>query len=101
MAQVIQIAGALFVLSGFVLAQLRILDPQRFAYLVLNLIGSAALAWLALRDRQWGFLLLEGVWALVSLASLVRLLVRPVNGPGASRAPRVTTPSGPQATGSR
>ena len=72
MSQIVQIAGALCVLAGFVLAQVRILDPQRIPYLALNLIGSAILAVLALLDRQWGFLLLEGVWALVSLIAILR-----------------------------
>ena len=91
MSEYIQVAGALFVLAGFVLAQLRILAPQRFAYLGLNLIGSAALAWLALDDRQWGFLLLEGVWALVSLASLIRLVVTNGDEPGSRRLRRVAS----------
>jgi len=69
MSQALQIIGALLVLAGFVLAQARVLDPRRFTYLALNLVGSATLALLAFEDRQWGFLLLEGVWALVSLAS--------------------------------
>ena len=71
MLQVVQVAGALLVLVGFALAQLRVLDPQSYLYLVLNLVGSAILAVLALVERQWGFLLLEGVWALVSLWGLV------------------------------
>jgi hypothetical protein len=41
---------------------------------VLNFVGSAILAVLAWIDRQWGFLLLEGVWAIVSLWSLVQLM---------------------------
>jgi hypothetical protein len=59
------------VLAGFMLAQLGRLDPQSITYLAANLVGSAILAALALEERQWGFLLLEGVWALVSLAGLV------------------------------
>jgi hypothetical protein len=59
------------VLAGFMLAQLGRLDPQSIPYLGVNLAGSAILAALALQERQWGFFMLEGVWALVSLAGLV------------------------------
>ncbi len=64
--QILQVVGALLVLAGFVLAQLRRLSPHGYVYLLLNLVGSAGLAVLALLHQQWGFLLLEGVWALVS-----------------------------------
>jgi hypothetical protein len=71
MSQLLQVVGALFVLAGFALAQLRGLDQRSYTYLLFNLVGSAILAFLAFEERQWGFLLLEGVWALVSLWSLV------------------------------
>ena len=38
------------------------------------MIGSAVLAADAWWGRQWGFLLLEGVWALVSLGGLIAAL---------------------------
>jgi hypothetical protein len=67
MSQVLQILGAIMILAPFALAQFRVLGQQSFHYLFLNLLGSSLLAGLALEEHQWGFLLLEGVWALVSL----------------------------------
>ena len=72
MHQLVQIAGALLILSGFVLAQFGVLDPRSPWYLVVNLVGSAVLTVDALRDAQWGFVLLELVWAIVSAIALAR-----------------------------
>ena len=69
---IVQIGGSLLVLAGFVLSQWAVLNPKSTTYLVLNLIGSAALAVDASLGGQWGFLLLEGVWAIVSAIALVR-----------------------------
>jgi hypothetical protein len=72
--QVIQVVGALLILAGFVLAQFRVLRVESMLYLVLNFLGSAILAWLAWDDRQWGFLLLEFVWAIVSAWGIIQLM---------------------------
>jgi hypothetical protein len=69
--QILQVGGALLVLAGYALAQFRVLDQRSPLYLLLNLAGSAILAVLAYQDHQWGFLLLEGAWALVSLWGLI------------------------------
>lgn len=74
LAQLLQLAGAILVLAGFTLAQVRVLDPQSLTYLVLNAVGAGILAVLAFEEQQWGFLLLEGVWTVVSLAGLVARL---------------------------
>ena len=73
MHQLVQIAGALLILSGFVLAQGRVLHPQSLWYLVVNLVGSVILTVDAWREAQWGFFLLELVWAIVSAWGLIRL----------------------------
>ncbi|HWM12092.1 MAG TPA: hypothetical protein VNO82_22210 [Solirubrobacteraceae bacterium] len=72
--QLIQVAGSLLILAGFAAAQAGRLSIDSARYLVLNFVGSAILAVLAWIDRQWGFLLLEGVWAIVSLWSLSQLM---------------------------
>ena len=76
MGQLVQIAGSLLVLAGFALAQLGRLDPKSRTYLVLNAVGSAVLAVDALRGGQWGFLLLESMWAAVSVVALLGQLRR-------------------------
>ena len=68
----IQIAGALLILAAFTAAQAGRVDPHSREYLALNLAGSSVLAYDALHGQEWGFLLLELVWALVSGWSLAR-----------------------------
>lgn len=76
MSQLVQVAGSLLILAAFVLSQLGRVRATSYSYLVLNEVGSAVLAVCALRDQQWGFLLLEGVWALVTAASQARRVNR-------------------------
>jgi hypothetical protein len=68
----VQIVGALLVLAAFALAQARVLSPEARLYLVLNLVGTGVLAMQAYVAEQWGFLLLEGVWAVIAAWGLVR-----------------------------
>jgi hypothetical protein len=74
MDQIVQVVGALLILTAFAAAQFGWLDVHSRLYLVLNLVGGAVLAVLAVHEEQWGFLLLEGVWALVSAWSLLQVL---------------------------
>ena len=74
MDQVVQVIGALLILVAFAAAQFGVMSPRSRSYLVLNLVGSAVLAVLAVDQEQWGFVLLETVWALVSAWSLFRVL---------------------------
>jgi hypothetical protein len=72
MEQLVQIVGALLILVAFAGAQAGRLEQRAISYLVLNLIGSAILAVLAGIESQYGFLMLEGVWAIVSAHSLAQ-----------------------------
>jgi hypothetical protein len=69
--QAVQILGALLILAGFVAGQLGLLRTDSRRFLILNLVGSVILTVDAWRGRQWGFVLLEGVWAVVSAWGLI------------------------------
>jgi hypothetical protein len=64
--QSIQLAGSALILVAFIGAQAGRLDQKSRAYLLVNALGSTALAVDAAYGRQGGFLLLEGSWAIVS-----------------------------------
>ena len=79
--QIVQIVGALLILSAFVGAQMGRLDQRSVLYLALNAAGSAILTVLGWIEHQWGFVLLEGVWTIVSVYGLSRLFAaRPARG---------------------
>lgn len=71
-----EIAGSVMILAAFAAAQKRKLDVSSTIYLGMNVAGSAALAVVAFLDHSWGFLLLEGIWAVVSAVSLVGIVLR-------------------------
>ncbi len=73
----IQVVGALLILTAFAGVQFERMRPDTRLYLALNLVGSAILAALALIESQWGFVLLEGVWGVVSAWSLAAALRLP------------------------
>lgn len=72
----LQFVGALGILVPFALMQLRRTTAHSLLYLSLNLAGSAILTWLALIESQWGFVILQGVWALAALVGLARRALR-------------------------
>lgn len=86
MDQLIQIVGALLILAGFAAVQFGRMRSDSRLYLALNLVGSVILAVLAWVETQWGFLLLEGVWAIVSAWGLWVALFGPPRAPKAPSA---------------
>ena len=69
---VLQVAGALLILIPFAALQFGRMSADTAVYLWLNLVGSGLLAVLAVKEEQWGFVLLESVWAAVALWGIVR-----------------------------
>ena len=73
MEQVIQVAGAVLILIAFGASQANRMSPHSVVYLALNLVGAAVLTVIAVYDRNWGFVLLEVVWVLVSVWGLMQV----------------------------
>jgi hypothetical protein len=48
------------------------MDSRKAAYNLLNAVGSAILAYVAFHPFQIGFVLLEVVWALISVYALAK-----------------------------
>jgi hypothetical protein len=71
-AEICQVAGAVLILVGFAGQQLGWLDCESFTYLIFNTIGGGTLAIVASMGSDWGFLLLEGSWAVISFVSLAK-----------------------------
>lgn len=65
--QIISIVGAMMILGAYIAFQRGWLGKKDRAYHALNLVGSALLTFIAVGDGRIGFIILEGVWALISI----------------------------------
>jgi hypothetical protein len=70
--QSLSLVGAFLILAAYVANQRGWLTPRHAAYNIMNLVGSLCLLWIALVDWRWGFIVLEAVWALVSIPPLFK-----------------------------
>lgn len=67
--------GGYSTLSAFIATQAGWLTATSAPYLGLNVIGPGAPVTSPVVDSQWGFVILEGVWAAVSAVARCRRLL--------------------------
>jgi hypothetical protein len=79
--QLVSILGAAMILAAFAALQAGKMRSESAAYLALNLAGSAILTYFAVEARNLGLIILEGAWAVISLGSLAKALMRPASRP--------------------
>ncbi|HEY2350600.1 MAG TPA: hypothetical protein VGH64_16385 [Puia sp.] len=68
--------GVAILLLAYLLNILKIIKTESLSYLLLNLIGAGIACFASWLIPYFPFVILEGVWAMVSLVSLVKCLSR-------------------------
>ena len=72
--QILSFIAAMLILVAYIGHQAKRVDATRVPYNLANAAGGAVLAWAALHPLQWGFLVLEGTWCVVSVVAFLRAL---------------------------
>ena len=75
-AQGASLVGAALVLWAYAAQQFHRMSTEGVLYSVLNFAGSALLAAAAATEELWGFVILNSVWGIVSIRTMVRALAR-------------------------
>jgi membrane-bound ClpP family serine protease len=79
--QLFSLVGAALILTAFAAHQTNRMHSEGVPYQALNLVGGIFLFVTAVSTRQYGFIILEGAWALLSALALLRI-TRKIEGPG-------------------
>ncbi len=72
--QLVSVVGALAILAAYAANQFGVVELDNLPYQLANLVGSGILFVVAVVEVQAGFILLEGVWALVSLWAVAKIV---------------------------
>jgi len=72
--QALSLVGAALILVAYTAHQMHWMNSRTATYNLLNAAGAAILAYIAMRPFQAGFAVMESVWTVVSVFSLVKAL---------------------------
>ena len=70
--QIVSLAGAVVILTAYIAHQLNWMDARKPLYNILNALGSAILAYIAIHPFQAGFVVMESAWMVISVYGLAR-----------------------------
>jgi len=73
---ILGIIGAMFILFAFILEQKKIWNSEMLKYDLVNFIGSAILIVYGILIKGYPFVILNSVWALVSLKDVVSDIIK-------------------------
>lgn len=88
LAVFVEFVGSIGILVPFALFQLGRMSQHGLWYLITNAAGSVLLTIVAALTGQWGFVILQGVWALAACYGIIRW--RPQQTPPPSPSPETT-----------
>ena len=74
--QVVSLIGAVLILSAYAAQQMKRMQAESVAYQSMNLVGGVCLCVVAVAARQYGFIVLEGTWAVLSGWGLWKISVK-------------------------
>lgn len=73
LTQAFSLVGAVVILAAYGAQSFKLLAAGGRLYLWANFVGGVLLCIAAVKLKQFGFIILEGVWALISLIGLIRV----------------------------
>ena len=72
--QIVGLLGPLFLLGAYALLSSGRLKATAPAYQILNFMGAAVMVWVGIVTNVWSVWVLNGVWSLIAIFGLVRIL---------------------------
>ena len=70
--QCVSLLGAMLILAAYIGLQRGSFTSADRLFNIMNFVGSALLAWIAIIDWRIGFIVLETAWAFISIPGMIR-----------------------------